>query len=558
MGGTVSISHHDTRAANRKIRNALAGSATIPALPPLRGYRASRLAPWLLLDNCIALCHFSYCMHAKDGGEMGQQTDHEPLMKAARLSVENGVKVVRLMGTHYEIGYQHGFLLADKIRLMIENTLPAAATVIAKTLHSDYQTARDKMARGAKLAAPFLPPELVEEMRGVAAGATKAGYAVDYDTIQLWNTMYDQWCIYAHPHFWNIDDVSARGQFKDGRSGTHVLAMAGCSSFCAWDDSAGHGGDLIFCKNEDNLNLPSQLENRYLYVVDPVVGHAHVFLCFPGMIGMDGGFNEKGISMMTQYDASIHETMEGCGIGVFTRLLLTNASTLDEAVQVFHDHPRCTGIAYHCADAVAKRAAVVETSAKIVTQRNPMPSFTRLWQANDSICYPGYQGYYGYNMVADQQLVYELTDVSSIQNYLDSMKDPYNFVVPAPCRFERYDQLLQQYYGDITVENAIKIMSDRLDPYTGQTRPPDATSFTNNIMACICANYPQDLFTQDPNGSFRAGVANLWSLIAYPARGDFWLAIDEFPANQGTYQQFNLYQLLGRQGAVGRLECTGA
>lgn len=469
---------------------------------------------------------------------------NQKILTKGALVKKEGVKIVKLRGTNYEIGYQHGYLLADKIKLMITQTLPAAASVVSMTLQSSYEEAYRKMAEGAKIAEKNIPSELLQEMRGITDGANAAGYDVTFDEIKLWNTMYDQWCIYAHPHYWNIDDESVKGQYPPEGPGTTVLTGSGCSSFSAWDDSVGGNGDMLFCKNEDNLDLPYQLENRYLYIVNPDIGNAHLYLCFPGMIGMDGGFNEKGISMMTQYNASIYETMDGCGIGIFTRLLLTHANNLDEAIQTFYNHPRCTGIAYHCADAHAKKAAVVETSAKMVVVRHPMRNTTRLWQANDSICYPGYQDYEGYNMVYDQQLVYQLNDVSSIEKYLQSQKDPYNFVVPAPCRFERYDRLLHENYGNIDVETAIKIMSDRYDPYTQQTRPKMATSYTNNILATISANYPKELFTDNPNGEFKAGVANLWSLVAYPSRGDFWLAIDDFPANQGSFYHFNFFELL--------------
>lgn len=471
---------------------------------------------------------------------------HEEILANGSLKEENGVKIVRLSGSPYSIGYQHGFYLADKIKLMISETLPAAASIVAKTLQSTYEEAFEKMQRGAKIAQKNTPYFLDMEMQGICAGVNAAGVEVTLEEVRLWNTMYDQWCIYAHPHFWDIDNPDKKGQYPDGKPGTTVLTGSGCSSFCAWDDSVGGNNEMIFCKNEDNLDLPYQLENRYLFIVQPDGANAHAYLCFPGMIGMDGGFNEKGISMMTQYDASIHETMDGCGIGIFTRALLTYSNTLDEAIQTFYEHPRCTGIAYHCSDAYSKRAAVVETSAKVVTVRYPMENFSRLWQANDSICYPGYQGYSGYNMVYDQQLVYELEDVSSIEKYLNSQKDPYNFIVPAPCRFERYDVLLHNHYGNINVETAKEIMSDRYDPYTKMTRPKISTSYTNNILATISAYYPKDIFENKINGEFKAGVGNLWSLICYPKSGDFYLAIEDFPANQGEYRQFNFFELLAR------------
>lgn len=71
------------------------------------------------------------------------------IIENASLSEKNGVKILKLSGTHYEIGYQHGYLLSDKIKLMITQTLPAATCIVAKTLQSDYSEALDKMVRGA-------------------------------------------------------------------------------------------------------------------------------------------------------------------------------------------------------------------------------------------------------------------------------------------------------------------------------------------------------------------------------------------------------------------------
>ena len=71
--------------------------------------------------------------------------------------------------------------------------------------------------------------------------------------------------------------------------------------------------------------------------------------------------------------------------------------------------------------AAAKKAAVVETSSEMVCVRWPMEGTKVLWQTNHSNCYPGWMGYAGYNMVADQVLVNELTDISTIHNWQDSL-----------------------------------------------------------------------------------------------------------------------------------------
>ena len=119
-------------------------------------------------------------------------------------------------------------------------------------------------------------------------------------------------------------------------------------------------GKLIFGKNEDNFNMPEQLDNRMMVIADPDDGFGHSFMSFPGMIGLDGGVNEDGFEMMTQLNSMKNESMEGCGISIFTRHLLTHATTVDNAIRIFQEMPRCAGIAYHVADAKAKDAAVVE------------------------------------------------------------------------------------------------------------------------------------------------------------------------------------------------------
>ncbi|MDM8549111.1 C45 family autoproteolytic acyltransferase/hydrolase [Desulfobacterales bacterium HSG2] len=464
----------------------------------------------------------------------------QELIEKGKFGEINGVKVLQMKGTPYEMGYQHGFLLADRIELMISRTLPATTAYVAAQTGSDLKTAEKLLWLGQKAAEPFLPEDLKEEMRGIADGANDAGVSVTSDQIFLWNTNYDQWCVYCHPHYWHPE-----GKISEKMPDRILAGSGGCSSFSAWDEWAGGNGNLIFCTDEDNFNMPAQLDNRIMVIAAPDKGYGHAFLTYPGMTGLDGGLNEDGLEMMTQLNSMKDETMEGCGIGVFTRLLLTNASTVDDAINIFHKYPRCAGIAYHVADAKTGKAAVVETSSKMVCVRYPAPGIKALYQSNHSNCYPGWMGYSGYNMVADQVPVNELRDISTIQNWQNSLKDPYNFYVQAPSRFERYGQLIHEYYGNITQENAVKIMSDRYDPYTRMTRQKEQPSWTNNILCTICALYPDFTFqAAEPLGEFKAHIANMWSLVSYPGTGDIWLAINDFPAQYGGYVHFNIKAML--------------
>lgn len=485
--------------------------------------------------------------------------ERSDLLDRAYFKEQKGIKILHIKGSPYEMGYQHGYLLADKIRLMITRTLPATIAYISQQTGSCIEKAEEMMWTGKKKAKPFIPIEFEEEMRGIADGAKDAGTDMTLEQILLWNTNYDQWCIYAHPHYWQCDGKSntCDTQNADGMPETEGNAInnsfsplpppsGGCSSFSAWDEWAGGDGKLIFGKNEDNFNMPEQLDCRMMVVADPDRGFGHAFLTYPGMIGLDGGLNEDGLEMMTQLSSMQFESMQGCGIAIFSRDLLTHASSVDDAIKIFRDTPRCAGIAYHVADGKAREAAVVETSSKMVSVRYPMENVKALWQTNHSNCYPGWMGYSGYNMVADQQPVNELRDISTIEKWQDSLRDPYNFYVQAPSRFERYAQLIHRYYGRINAENAIKILSDCYDPYTRMTRPAGYPSWTNNILCTICAFYPDFAYrAKEPLGNFKAHIANMWSLVAYPETGDLWLAIKDFPAQYGGYEYFSLPELLG-------------
>lgn len=455
---------------------------------------------------------------------------------------QKGVKILHVKGKPYEMGYQHGYLLSDKIDLMVNRTLLATAAYVAAQTGCDLKRANEMLWAGQKKAEPLIPAEQKLEMKGIADGAKDAGADIALEDVLLWNTNYDQWCIYCHPHYWQCDGIG-----KIEPAGLNQTSSVGCSSFCAWDEWAGSDGKLIFGKNEDNFNMPEQLDNRIMVVADPEEGFGHAFMTYPGMIGLDGGVNESGFAMMTQLNSMQHESMEGCGIAIFTRLLLTHAKAVEDAIRIFREHPRCTGIAYHVVDARAKKAAVVETSSKMVCVRYPMPDIKAMWQTNHSNCYPGWMGYSGYNMVADQVLVNELKDISTIENWQNSLKDPYNFYVQAPSRFERYGQLIHEYYGNMTPGNAIKILSDRYDPYTHMVRPEEQPSWTNNILCTICALYPDFYYhANELVGDFKAHIANMWSMVAYPETGDLWLAIKDFPAQRSGYEHFNLKDMLGR------------
>lgn len=377
-------------------------------------------------------------------------------------------------------------------------------------------------------------------MAGIADALAKTGSQLDLHDVLLWNTMYDSWCFFAHPNSSNQAQTFERQKYP-----------IGCSSFSAWGEAT-RDGTFIFGKNMDNLNLPGILEGRMLVVCDPDNGLGHVNVSHPGMIAIDGGINENGIEMMTQYSPSIYETMRGCGIAVLSRLILQNASRVDDALNILTVYPRCTGINYHVGDAKAQRAIVIETNAKQIAFRRPYKQDI-LWTTNHYNCYPGWMGYQGENLVEGQKLAFCLKDVKSIESWQESLKDKSNPYLSATGRFRQYEKLLSELYGEITMESGIEILSDRHNPDTGELRDwetaPKARNDGNTIAFWAAPTTFAEkvkFYKSNLETSIVAHTGNLWSMIATPLNGDFRIAMSDFPAQRGPYVHFNLFEELNR------------
>lgn len=459
----------------------------------------------------------------------------------AFLEERHGLKILHLKGAPYERGYQHAALLTKEISEIVIKGLTGASTFVARAISSDVAGGLKALTVGKQEAEPYIPPEFKEEMRGISDGLAAGGSKIGLDDILLWNTMYDSYCFYNHPDPSNPRTSANRHPYPPG-----------CSSFSAWG-SATRDGKLVFGKNMDNLTLPGILENRILTIIDPDHGLGHAFMTHPGMIAIDGGINEDGVEMMTHYSPSIHESMRGCGIGILSREILQNVHRLDDAINILTVYPRCTGINYHVADAKVNGSVVIEVSANEVAVRYPESGKDVLWSTNHSNCYPGWKGYEGHNMVDGQAQPFQLNDVTTLEKWQESLRDKANLYISGSGRFRRYEQLLHENYGQISVEKGIEIVSDRRDPDTGRKRPWDEAVPAPNDGATICMLKPRVTYAENAlcyKSKERLTIAAtpgcLWSIVAVPADGDLWVAGTDFPAQRGPYIHLNLIEELER------------
>ena len=74
----------------------------------------------------------------------------DKIIRNSRFEEKSGIKVLYIQGEPYELGYQHGYLLADKIALLISRTLLATAAYVANQTGSSLERAQEMLWIGEK------------------------------------------------------------------------------------------------------------------------------------------------------------------------------------------------------------------------------------------------------------------------------------------------------------------------------------------------------------------------------------------------------------------------
>lgn len=177
-------------------------------------------------------------------------------------------QVLSLWGTNYEMGYAHGYLMADKIRDLIDTYV---VDVLAKGNVSYY----DYHLSLLPLYHTFYP-EYLEEINGMVAGMLASGKSLYIQSLNR-----------------NIDDrdIKAFNLF--------IQYSFGCSSFGVWKSSTTNG-ETIIARNYDFYydRQGNILNNQILITYQPIGKPKFVSFAWPGWYGVISGMNEYGITTM--------------------------------------------------------------------------------------------------------------------------------------------------------------------------------------------------------------------------------------------------------------------
>jgi len=265
----------------------------------------------------------------------------------------DGFVQIHVAGGSYEMGLQHGEMLRDEIRSLLD-------AVHHHVLYGQPGVVGWGMRRGARSVArlmePFIPRRHRLEMAGVAMAA-----GVDYRDILLVNC---------------FDDVLAN---------LRIIAAAfgrlGCSAFAAnarpdADDELVAGRNLDYFVTSaagDDLWAATDYMKRHVIVAEhtPTEGSRFASVGWPGFVGVATGMNEAGMVASALVVATVRNKPLATPAPFLYRRIVEETSRIEEAVAILRRSPRSQGHNLLLASADDRSAAVVEYTPWRMAIRRP-------------------------------------------------------------------------------------------------------------------------------------------------------------------------------------------
>ncbi len=263
------------------------------------------------------------------------------------LEEQNGIKILHLNGSYYDMGYQHGFLLKDDIHIQFNAFCNWAA---------DRGFSYESILKKWNIMKPLLPQCYIDEMRGIVDAS-----GLSFENISVLNIGF--------------------------------YLVINCGSFAAWN-SATKDERLLHVRSHDlpiTIKDPETgtylVETQILIVRKPDGFYSSVSPSEPGMVSVSDGFNEKEIAAGMLSSWTDDETVEGIGVGFRLRMVLDIASSIDEAIDILISN-KTLGYNFIVSDGKIPIGYAVETTANLSyagTWDSSSESTTPFWKIENVV-----------------------------------------------------------------------------------------------------------------------------------------------------------------------------
>lgn len=273
---------------------------------------------------------------------------YDPL-EGGWIEERDGVTILHVSGSNYEMGYQYGSLLKDEIQENLRAQL---------FYFEDYGFYYDDILEVWHIMKNYLPQPYKDEIHGMADGS-----GISFDEIAVLNTL---------PAIFN---------------------HASCISVAAWGSTT-QDGELYHLRGLDWSLLIRDpetgtylQENLVLIVRNPDNGYASLYPEFAGNICSWGGINEKGIGIGEMTCLTNDTTFHGISAAFRMRMVLDHASTAEEALNIMSSNRTC-GWNFIISDGKIPIGYVVGQTANLLyvgEWDNPVESTCPFWEIEDVV-----------------------------------------------------------------------------------------------------------------------------------------------------------------------------
>jgi hypothetical protein len=264
-----------------------------------------------------------------------------------RLEERNGIKILHLNGSYYEMGYQHGFLLKDDIHAVFNAFLNWA---------TEKGFSYEDILQKWNIMKPLLPECYIDEMKGVADAS-----GLSLENISVLNVGF--------------------------------YLIINCGSFAAWG-TATKDGKLLHVRSHD---LPIKImdpnsgtylvETQVLFIREPDGFYSSISPSEPGIVSVSDGFNENEIAVGMLSSWTNDETFKGIGVGFRIRMILDTTSSIDEAIDILISN-KTLGYNFIVSDAKIPIGYAVENTANISyvgTWNSTSESIAPFWEIENVV-----------------------------------------------------------------------------------------------------------------------------------------------------------------------------
>ena len=398
---------------------------------------------------------------------------------------KNGWVYVHLQGSPADMGYQHGYLLANEI----DTTVQMLQYVLQHETGKDWQFFRNA---AKSFLWNKLEPEYKAEISGIVEGLQAQHKNYDSLDITAYNAM-EELAYYYVPTLMNA---------QKAHSGDNK-APGNCSAFIA-TGSYTKDGKIVIGHNNWTSYIVGQHWNVIADMV-PEKGHRILMDCMPGFIhsGDDFLITDNGI-LITETTITQFNLFDSTGIPEFMRArkAAQYANSIDDVVKIFTEGNN---------GGYANDWLIGDTKTNEVAKLELGLKKFRVWRSKDTAMI-------GSNFPSDPALIKEETTF----NINDSITSP-------NARKKRMEQLvLVDLKGKIDLETGKQIEADHVDALQGKNannRCVICGHIDTDPLGCaewsLPAYYPMGAVQGKVTTAALAANMQLWAHMGHPCGEDF-------------------------------------